>query len=65
MIKQLFSFDFCCSISDSVIEYFDCVLKAPIGDYKIGTKVPCLAVDWENGVLEIGVETFKLTLKVG
>jgi len=65
MIKSLFDSELWdVSSGYNVLYYFDCTLKVPIGDYKIGAKIPCISVDQEKGILEIGLETFKLTLKV-
>jgi len=57
MNNQLFSYD---DLGETA--YYDCVLKVPIGDYKIGAEIPCVAVDWANGIVQIDTETFKVEL---
>ncbi len=70
MEKQLFSWEEFDPISDYTLNFYICILKKDIGEYKEGTHIDCIGVDYEKGRLQIHnngeIETqFELKLEIG
>lgn len=40
-------------VSDTILQFFGCTLKKPIGVFKVGDLVPCIVVDFETGILQV------------
>jgi len=40
-------------LGDTLLQFYGCTLKKPIGAFKVGTLIPLIVVDFENGVLQV------------
>jgi len=40
-------------VTDTILQFYGCVLKVPIGAFGVGDMVPIIVVDFENGILQL------------
>jgi hypothetical protein len=50
--SSLFDCDGSCDILEDGVQFYECTLKVQIGPYAPGTFVPCIAVQYSEGVLQ-------------
>jgi hypothetical protein len=53
MESDLFEWSAWDVVSDTILQFYGCVLKVPIGRFKTGDTVPVIVVDFETGVLQL------------
>jgi len=53
MESDLFEWSAWDVVSDTILQFYGCVLKVPIGRFKIGDTIPIIVVDFETGVLQL------------
>lgn len=53
MEKNLFDWAAWDLVSDTLLQFYGCVLLVPIGKFKVGDVVPVIVVDFENGILQL------------
>ena len=69
--EQLFSWKDWDQNDTATFQFYDCVLKVPVGDLSVGSKVDCIVVSFEHAYIQLedkegkNVHVFGLHLSVG
>jgi len=53
MEKNLFDWSAWDLLGDTLLQFYGCKLKVPIGEFKVGDTVPIILVDFEHGTIQL------------
>jgi hypothetical protein len=51
-MNEYFDYESCEQIFDTITQFYDCILKKPIGHYTVGARVSSITIDFEKLIAE-------------